>query len=259
MDLKLEEERKKMITLVKEASLRWQEAFNRGDAQECANQYDEDAIMHPYPFELMHGKENIKQFWQKLIDQGHKNVEYKKSHYHPIDGRKCYLFSEWTMNKAKGLIMKEVWIANEDRTSAKLSEDYFAVYDEKSTPNDLRKKEIIEAVQKASALWREGFNKGSSTQCAAAYSVNSEMIARPFGSTKFGRTDIRDFWKNLISQGFSDVKYIDTEIIPLSNDLAALNAKWTMNNAKGEIYHELFRIADDGKAYIELDHFEALP
>lgn len=111
---------------VKEASNRWKAAFNNGDAAGCAAQYEDNAMMHARPFGTFTGRLDIQAFWQKLINDGYSNIEYINTRITTIDSNSAKLKSGWRMNKASGLIHKELWVLQDDGT-AKLREDDFEV------------------------------------------------------------------------------------------------------------------------------------
>lgn len=113
-----------LLAAVKTASTTWQTAFNTGDAAGCAAQYEKDAVMHARPFGTFTGTEAIQAFWQKLIDDGFTNVTYIEPKIEVIDDKSALLSSGWTMNKAQGVIHKELWVLQADG-SAKLREDDF--------------------------------------------------------------------------------------------------------------------------------------
>ena len=55
----------KLLTTVHEASASWKAAFNYNNADGCAAQYEEDAVMIAKPFGTFKGREEIQGFWQK--------------------------------------------------------------------------------------------------------------------------------------------------------------------------------------------------
>lgn len=112
------------MSAVKKASAQWQSAFNSGDAVGCAAQYEATAVMHARPFGTFTGTSEIQGFWQQLIDDGFAAVEYVDPKIEVIDGKNAVLTSGWKMNKASGVIHKELWVLQEDG-SAKLREDDF--------------------------------------------------------------------------------------------------------------------------------------
>ena len=94
---------------VEKASRDWQEAFNDGDAVSCADFYEDDAIMQAVPFGIYCGKDTILTFWRQIK---------------VINEQQAVLTANWSMNKASGVIHKEMWIRQDD-CSVKLSEDHF--------------------------------------------------------------------------------------------------------------------------------------
>ena len=111
------------------ASARWVEGFNTGNAQQCADAYEPDAEMVATPFGRYIGTDAIKAFWQNLIDEGFSNVSYIKPEIEVISPRAAIIKSNWTMNKAKGIITKELWVLQDDGT-AKLRIDFFEAKDD---------------------------------------------------------------------------------------------------------------------------------
>ena len=109
---------------VEAASERWKSAFNGGDAAGCAAQYEADAVMHARPFGTFRGTAEIQGFWQKLIGDGFSEVEYLDPKLEVIDGTSALLTSGWRMNKASGVIHRELWVVGEDGL-ARLREDDF--------------------------------------------------------------------------------------------------------------------------------------
>ncbi|MDV3352988.1 isochorismatase [Leptothoe sp. LEGE 181152] len=113
-----------LLTAVNEASSRWKMAFNTGDAAGCTAQYEASAIMQAIPFGTFTGHAEIQAFWQQLIDDGFSDVEYIEPKIEVLDATTAVLSSKWKMNKAHGVIHKELWVLQADGT-AKLKEDRF--------------------------------------------------------------------------------------------------------------------------------------
>ena len=120
------EKTEKVIAAVYVASEKWKMAFNAGDASGCAAQYEETAVMHARPFGTCTGSSEIRKFWQRLINEGFSGVEYIEPNLEVIDESSAVLTAKWKMNKAQGVIHKELWVLQEDG-SAKLREDDFEV------------------------------------------------------------------------------------------------------------------------------------
>lgn len=121
-----EKQRSVLLDAVKKASTQWQEAFNRSDAAGCAAQYETDAVMHARPFGTYTGTDEIHAFWLKLIDDGFADVAYINPKIEVLDEKSAIIRAGWTMNNAKGIIHKELWVLQPDGT-AKLREDDFEV------------------------------------------------------------------------------------------------------------------------------------
>ena len=107
-----------------QASENWQRAFNRGDAATCASHYEETAVMRAAPFGTFVGKPAIEAFWQQLIDDGFSDVRYINPRIIIVDKDSAVLTANWKMNKAAGLIYRELWVMQSDG-SMKLREDEF--------------------------------------------------------------------------------------------------------------------------------------
>ena len=84
--------------------------------------------MSAKPFGTFYGIEEIKAFWQKLIDDGFSDVEYIDPEIEVVDESSAVLKSGWKMNKAQGIITRELWVLQPDG-SAKLRIDEFETQD----------------------------------------------------------------------------------------------------------------------------------
>lgn len=115
-----------LLNAVKLASATWMQGFNTQNAALCAAQYSENAPMLARPFGEFVGTEAIQAFWQNLIDQGYADVEYTSPQYKVLDEKSVLLTTEWKMNKAYGVVHKEIWVLQADGT-AKLVDDEFEV------------------------------------------------------------------------------------------------------------------------------------
>lgn len=111
----------------KAASESWKGFFNAGDAAGCASCYEQDATMVASPFGTFVGRAAIQAFWQKIIDDGYADVSYTDPTFAEIDGNSVVLASGWTMNKARGIITRELWVMQDDGTM-KLREDHFEAH-----------------------------------------------------------------------------------------------------------------------------------
>ena len=119
-----EEGKTVVLNAVKKASAQWQSSFNAGNAAGCAAEYEANAVMHARPFGTFTGNAEIQGFWQKIIDEGFAGIEYINPSIEVQDEKSAILTSDWKMNKASGVIHKELWVLQEDGT-AKLREDDF--------------------------------------------------------------------------------------------------------------------------------------
>ena len=119
-----EQQKANVAAAVKEASDQWKNAFNSGNAAECAAQYEQSAVMKAEPFGIFEGSDRIQEFWQKLIDDGFSDVEYIDTKIDVIDIHSAVLTAGWKMNNAKGVIHRELWVIQADGL-AKLREDHF--------------------------------------------------------------------------------------------------------------------------------------
>lgn len=109
---------------------KWQIAFNNQDAAGCAAQYTEDCIMVAKPFGTFEGREAIQGFWQNIMDQGFNSVDYTNTKWEKDSENGYILTSDWTMNKAFGVVHKELWEVQEDGQS-RLTYDEFEVLGER--------------------------------------------------------------------------------------------------------------------------------
>ncbi len=113
-----------VLAATKLASEKWKAAFNAGDAAGCAACYEQDAVMVAKPFGTFHGREEIEAFWANLIGDGFSDVDYIAPSLRAIDSDTALLSSNWKMNKASGMITKEIWAMQPDG-SVLLREDHF--------------------------------------------------------------------------------------------------------------------------------------
>lgn len=119
-----------LLDVVYQASQRWKDGFNSQNAKACADQYEVTATMHARPFGEFIGREQIETFWQGLMEQGFDNVGYIEQQLEVIDEKTVQLSSKWQMNKAYGVIHKELWVLQADGC-ARLSHDDFEVLGER--------------------------------------------------------------------------------------------------------------------------------
>lgn len=119
-----------VLEACKEGIATWQKAFNSQDAKGCAEQYNDNAIMQARPFGTFEGRQMIESFWQGIIDQGFRDVEYTDVEWRKFDDTSFILTSKWTMNKAFGVVHRELWRIDADG-KARLIEDEFEVMGER--------------------------------------------------------------------------------------------------------------------------------
>ena len=86
--------------------------------------------MQAKPFGTFTGREAIQAFWQQIMDQGFTDVDYQNTTWEQKDEQSWILRSEWTMNKAYGVVHEEVWTVQADGT-ALLTSDEFEVLGER--------------------------------------------------------------------------------------------------------------------------------
>lgn len=120
----------KVLEACKAGIQAWQEAFNRGDAAGCAEQYTEGCPMSATPFGDHVGREAIQAFWQKIIDDGFNSVEYSNVKWQALGDDGYVLSAEWQMNRAYGLIHHEHWQVQADG-KARLVRDEFEILGER--------------------------------------------------------------------------------------------------------------------------------
>jgi len=113
-----------LIRKTQEASQKWQRFFNAGDAAGCASLYEEEAVMEAKPFGTFRGRAEIEVFWAQLMADGFTGVAYIEPTILAEDSVCAVLSSGWRMNKARGVITKELWVQQPDG-SVLLREDAF--------------------------------------------------------------------------------------------------------------------------------------
>ena len=117
-------EQNKVLAACEEGIKAWQTAFNRHDAKGCAAQYSEECVMEAKPFGTFKGRAAIETFWQGIIDQGFKEVNYTEVDWQPMGDNGFLLSSKWTMNKAFGVVHKEHWALEADGKARLISDDF---------------------------------------------------------------------------------------------------------------------------------------
>lgn len=119
----------------------------------------------------------------------------------------------------------------------------------------MSEKNILELCKDGIAQWQNAFNNHDAAGCAAQYTQDSVMIAKPFG-TFTGRGEIQEFWQGIVDQGFAEVEYSDVQWQPAEEHGYILTSSWTMNKAFGVVHREHWIIDTDGKARLLSDEFE---
>ena len=115
--------------------------------------------------------------------------------------------------------------------------------------------QLLAICQQGSESWKSAFNAQDAAGCAAQYSENSVMEAKPFGVFK-GREAIQDFWQGIIDKGFAEVEYQETQWEKSPDNGYLLSSSWTMNKAFGVVVREHWVLEADGKARLIYDEFE---
>ncbi len=116
-------------TAVAKASRAWREAFNAGDADAAAALYEEDAVMVVVPSGTFEGRDAIRAFWANIIANGFDDVVYYNTTTSVLDQSltTARVSAHWKMNKAQGIITKELWALQPDGR-ALLREDHFEIH-----------------------------------------------------------------------------------------------------------------------------------
>ena len=103
--------------------------------------------------------------------------------------------------------------------------------------------------------WQKAFNNQDAAGCAAQYTENCIMEAKPIGTFK-GREEIQGCWQNIMDQGFANVEYSNVNWAPAEDGGYILTSSWEMNKAFGVVHHEHWIVEQDGKARLKSDTFE---
>lgn len=119
-----------LLTLCKAGIDSWQQAFNQQDAAGCAAQYSQDATMEARPMGVFKGQKEIQAFWESIMAQGFHSVEYTDVNWQKEGEDGYILSSNWTMNKAYGVVHREHWQVQEDG-KARLISDVFEILGER--------------------------------------------------------------------------------------------------------------------------------
>ncbi|WP_196889476.1 YybH family protein [Aureivirga sp. CE67] len=244
---------------VLEASKKWIQSFNKGNAANCVQGYDSTAVMLAQPFGLKKGTKEISEFWTPFIESGASNLIYTNVSVEVPNETTAFLSANWSMNVGKGIIFQEKW----KKINGKwlLTYDNFQVLEQFKTPkenttNPVGSHLVLEEVIKASMQWTNGFNSGKSNICGEGYSKNAVMNAVPFASI-VGQNGIEGFWAKLIKDGAKNLTYHNPIFTAATENSALLESRWSMNIGEGKIYQEKWERID-GKWVLTYDEFEVL-
>lgn len=103
--------------------------------------------------------------------------------------------------------------------------------------------------------WQVAFNNQDAAGCAAQYTQDCVMEAKPLGTFK-GREKIQQCWQTIIDQGFKDVVYSNVVWEAAEEGGFILTSSWEMNKAFGVVHREHWIVEKDGKARLKSDSFE---
>ena len=111
-------------------------------------------------------------------------------------------------------------------------------------------------VESASAAWIAAFNRGDAEACAAAYSEDAVMEARPLADLR-GREAILKFWQQVLADNPGTLHYDDPRVHVLDANTAVLSSRWSMSRlGSGVITLERWERQDDGAWRLVEDRFE---
>ncbi len=108
----------------------------------------------------------------------------------------------------------------------------------------------------AARSWARAFNNRDAEACAACYTHDAKVSARPLAEVQ-GRAEIAEFWAQLIDSGYGNVRYLDPQVRFASEKVAFLTSPWAMNKARGMIHEERWELCE-GRWLLADDHFEIL-
>jgi len=116
-------------------------------------------------------------------------------------------------------------------------------------------KTILDLCKDGINAWQTAFNNQDAAKCAALYTKECIMEAKPLGIFT-GRAEIQNCWQNIIDQGFSGVQYSNVNWEKSQDGGYILTSSWEMNKAFGVVHREHWIIELDGKARLKSDSFE---
>ncbi|XQW84825.1 nuclear transport factor 2 family protein [Thalassotalea piscium] len=116
-------------------------------------------------------------------------------------------------------------------------------------------KNILDLCKEGISTWQKAFNSQNAAGCAAQYTEDCIMEAKPLGVFK-GREEILGCWQNIMDKGFADVKYSNVKWEAAQDGGYILTSSWEMNKAFGVVHREHWIVEQDGKARLKSDSFE---
>ncbi|MEI8626301.1 nuclear transport factor 2 family protein [Pseudoalteromonas sp. B137] len=116
-------------------------------------------------------------------------------------------------------------------------------------------KNILDLCKEGISAWQTAFNNQDAAGCAAQYTEDCIMEAKPLGVFK-GREEIFGCWQNIIDQGFANVEYSNVKWEAAEDGGYILTSSWEMNKAFGVVHREHWIVEQDGKARLKSDSFE---
>lgn len=241
------------------ASKQWIENFNSGNAEECANGYQSNAVMRATPFGVKYNKEEVLEFWTSLIGSGANNLVYTDVSVEVVDEQTAMLSANWSMNIGEGIIYQEKWV--KENNNWVLEYDDFEVLLQYESPienlaNPVASHERLEEVLSASISWTNSFNSGDAASCGNGYVSNASMIAVPFASLH-SKEEITSFWEKLVADGATNLIYHNPTISDVSVNSVLLSSNWSMNIGEGKIYQEKW-VNTEGSWKLNYDEFQVL-
>ncbi len=116
---------------------------------------------------------------------------------------------------------------------------------------------LKKSVYRGAQHWVDCIETMDSHGCSLCYEENATMIAEPFGTFR-GREAIKEFWDDLMSDGYNDLRFIHQKLTVVGDDEVHCQGIWTMSKAYGAFIKVVWIIQDDGTALISHDHFRIL-
>lgn len=114
---------------------------------------------------------------------------------------------------------------------------------------------ILNLCKEGISAWQQAFNNQDAAGCAAQYTEDCIMEAKPLGVFT-GREEILGCWQNIIDQGFADVEYSNVKWEAAEDGGYILTSSWEMNKAFGVVHREHWIVEQHGKARLKSDSFE---